>query len=91
MREDQEDRRYAAIAIAIAAGVLRPCPDHSDVLLSVDGADIQDAYAYGASKWERGHLRDFFSSRRQMLASIKAAIADNQIQYCPVCDPSPPH
>ena len=43
MQEDQEDRRYAAIAIAIAACVLRPCPDHPDILLLVDGADIQDA------------------------------------------------
>lgn len=91
LRDDEEDRRIAASAIAIAAFVLRPCPDHSEILLRIEGAELQAAYAYATNVWNDGHLRDFFTSRRQMLASIKAAFVDNQLQRCPVCEPSPPH
>jgi hypothetical protein len=90
-REEQEDRRYAAIAIAIAACVLRPCADHGDILLSIEYADIQDAYRYGNRMLGAGHLKKFFKSRRQMTDCIRAAVVEYAITRCPICDPTPPH
>lgn len=75
VQEDDEDRGYAATAIAIAAGVLRICADHSTIPVSVGDADIRDAFKLGTDLYEAGHLRDLFKSRRQLLASIKAAVA----------------
>lgn len=89
--EEQEDRRYAAISIAIAACVLRPCPDHGDILLSVEYADIQDAYRYGNGMFRAGHLKKFFKSRRQMADCIKAAVVEHAITRCPICEPTKPH
>jgi hypothetical protein len=90
LQEDEEVRGLAATAIAIAACVLRVCADHSTIAVSVDDADIRDAHKLGTKLYQAGHLRDFFESRRQLLASIKAAVAEHQ-RPCPVCEPTPPH
>jgi hypothetical protein len=90
VQEDDEDRGYVATAIAIAAGVLRVCADHSTIPVSVDDADILDAFKLATDMYQAGHLRDFFKSRRQLLASIKAAVAGHQ-GPCPVCEPTRPH
>jgi hypothetical protein len=89
-QEDEEDRAHAAMAIAIAAGVLRVCAHHSTIAVPVEDADIRDAYKRGTQMYQVGHLRDFFRSRRQLLASIKAAVAETQ-RPCPFCEPTPPH
>lgn len=91
MQEEQEDRRLAAIAISIAACVLRTCPDHSDIVFSVEDSDLQEAYKFGKTMWQAGNLRDFFESQRQMRDCIKAAVAEHQLRRCPVCEPTPPH
>ena len=91
VEEEQEDRRYAAIAIAIAACVLRPCVDHDDILLFVEDADIQDAYRYGSRMLSAGQLKKFFTSRRQMTDCIKAAVVEHPITRCPICEPIRPN
>lgn len=91
VEEEQEDRRYAAISIAIAACVLRPCADHHDILLLVEEADIQDAYRYGSQMLRAGQLKKFFKSRRQMTDCIKAAVVEHAITRCPICEPTRPN
>jgi hypothetical protein len=89
--EEQEDRRYAAIAIAIAAVVLRPCANHADVVLAVEDADIRDAYSYGERMLKAGELQKFFKTRRQLLDSIRSAVADHRATRCSLCEPDRPH
>jgi hypothetical protein len=90
-QEEQEDRRYAAIAIAIAASVLRPCLNHGEVVLSVEDADIRDAYAVGEKMLKAGQLKKFFKSRRQLMDSIRSAVAEHRTKRCSLCEPNRPH
>lgn len=90
-REAEEDRRYAAVAIAVAASVLRPCESHGLVVFSVDDADIRDAYRLGEKMLKAGQLKKFFKSRRQLMDSIRSVVAEHGIKYCPLCQPDKPH
>ena len=90
-QEDQEFRRIAAIAIALAACVLRLCADHDEVVFSVEDADIRDAYKYGERMLKAGELREFFTSRRQLRDSIRSAVVEHRTKRCPLCEPDKPN
>ena len=90
-QEEQEDRRYAAIAIAIAAVVLRPCADHGEVVLSVEDADIRDAFRYGERMLKAGELQKFFKTRRQLRDSIRSAVVEHRATRCSLCEPDKPN
>jgi hypothetical protein len=90
-QEEQEDRRYAAISIAIAACVLRPCANHGEVVLSVEDADIRDAFKYGEMMLKSEELQKFFKTRRQLSDSIRAAIVERRSTRCFLCEPNKPH
>ena len=89
--EKQEDCRYVAIAIAIAACVLRPCANHPEILLSVAEADIRDAYERGERMLKAGELRKFFKSRRQLMESIRSAVVEHGTILCSLCEPGKPN
>ena len=91
LREDREDRRLAAISIAIAACVLRTCPDHELMVFCVEDPDIRDAYKLGLKMFKAGQLKKFFTSRRQMMECIKAAVVEHRVTRCPLCETASPH
>jgi hypothetical protein len=90
-REDREDRRLAAIAFAIAGGVLRPCAEHGDIVLSIEDADIRDAYRYADKIFKTKEVQKFFQSRRQMKNCIQAAVVEHRSTRCPLCEPTRPN
>lgn len=89
--EDEQDRRIAAVAIAIAACVLRPCANHPAVALRVDNADIHDAYALGDKMLVAGQLAQFFESRGQLMNAIRSAVVEYQVKHCTLCEPPQSH
>ena len=90
-QEEQEHRRYVAIAIAIGACVLRPCAEHPEVVLSVADADVRDAYEYGERMLKAGELKEFFESRHQLIDSIRSAVIEHRSRRCSLCEPEKPN
>lgn len=90
-QEKQEDRRYVAIAIAIAACVLRTCADHPEIVVSVEEADIRDAYDRGERMLKAGQLKEFFKSRHQLMDSIRSAVIEHRTTRCSLCEPEKPN
>jgi hypothetical protein len=84
--EDEQDRRLAAVAIAIAARVLKICAKHHGVVLQVDNADIHDAYALGDRMLIAGQLAEFFESRGQLMNAIRSVVVEHQMKRCALCE-----
>jgi hypothetical protein len=89
--EDEQDRRLAAVSIAIAAHVLQICAKHRQVVLRVDSADIHDAYALGEEMLIAGQLAQFFESRGQLMNAIRSAVVEHQATRCALCEPPQSH
>jgi hypothetical protein len=84
--ERLEEQRSTAIAIAIAAKVLRRCEYHEDILVNTGAPDVSYAYRVGNAKLKAGELGDTFTSSREMTDAVKAAIDEHVLDYCPRCD-----
>ena len=54
-QEERKDRAIAATALAIAESVLTICARHALVVLSVEDADIRDAYRLSRLDSEAAH------------------------------------
>jgi len=81
-----EDQRDVAISIAVAAKVLCRCEWHPDIVMDAGVLDPSYAYRVGNAKLKAGELGDTFGSPREMTDSVKAAIEEHALDYCPLCD-----
>ncbi|ENM5750194.1 hypothetical protein [Vibrio mimicus] len=70
--DSQEEKRRAAILIAIDAGALKYCEVHDDILLE-GSSDIEEAYRLGNSRFTQGKLNGVFDSRTEMTDLILEA------------------
>lgn len=85
MMEEEEQRRGIALGIAIEAGVISRCEFHEDCTFD-GGADVEDAYRLGNSKYSRGELGDYFKNRRHLTDTIKDVVEDNNgVDECQIC------
>ena len=82
----QDDRWFTARGIAIKAGAIRTCEYHGDCLMVGDREKDRDAYRIANSRFNKGELGDLFDSREQLNETIKAAIDEIALDYCPRCD-----
>ena len=86
LRRELNERRSAAIRIAITANVLRRCEFHEDVLLLTEVRDVSYAYRVGNAMLTRGELGDLFNSPREMTDAVKAVTDEIALDECPRCD-----
>jgi hypothetical protein len=82
--EAQDEKRRAAMGIAISAGVIRRCEFHDDCLF-IGGAEEQSAYKLGNYKFSKNELADVFETRQEMNDAIKAAIQEIALEECYRC------
>jgi hypothetical protein len=72
--ELQEERRNAAISIALAGGSLKRCPLCEEELIDAGLFEHSYAYRVGNAKLKSGELGDLFASPRDMTDAVKDAI-----------------
>jgi len=75
---------FAALRIAVEAGVLKECRD--DPGCYFDGNEgIENAYKFGNAEFTAGKLNGTFESKQEMMDIIKFVIYDNSRVECEVC------
>ncbi|MCE9686312.1 hypothetical protein LZP73_08820 [Shewanella sp. AS16] len=84
--ESDDQKREAALRIAIQAGTLSTCPFHDDVTYDGHG-DVEAAYKLGNRLFsDDAPLTNVFSSRREMTDYIQSVVNDLSGDYqCNVC------
>ena len=82
--EEQENQMQIATQIAVQAGALTVCEYHGYVTDNLTGDDPAP-YKLASYKFAKGELDGVFSSRQEMLDTVKAAIADAGME-CPGCE-----
>ena len=81
--ENEDALRDDAIAIAVLAGAIKECSDHSETYLSCDDEDAnRQAYAIGTTKIKNKEL-DY--KREELMDAIKSAI-DEAGEECYSCE-----
>lgn len=81
--ENEEALRGDAIAIAVLAGAIEECSNHSGTYLSCDDEDAnRQAYAIGTTKIKNKEL-DY--KREELMEAIKSAI-DEAGEECYSCE-----
>jgi hypothetical protein len=82
--ERNEEKRAAALGIALEAGVLQSCAIHEDTIIG--GSDeVEEAYDLGDDKFADGSLKDVFDSPDEMKEYIKAVVEENADGECGQC------
>ncbi len=82
--ERNEEKRAAALGIALEAGVLQSCAIHEDTIIGGSG-EVEEAYDLGDDKFADGSLKDVFDSPDEMKEYIKAVVEENADGECGQC------
>lgn len=85
LMEHYEEQERVAIRIAIEAGVLQRCENHSDCVFS-GGSDIVGAYKLGNYKFKKDEFKDIFDAPVEMTDAIKKVVQQHEaLDECPRC------
>jgi hypothetical protein len=84
--DEIDDKRSAALAIAIQAGVIKECEFHDGCYFD-GGEDIEEAYTLGVKMFADGEVSDHFDSPDEMKDFIKEVVEQNNAaEECTWCD-----
>jgi hypothetical protein len=77
---DDEEKRHAAISIALEAGAVRVCEFHPGSLLTQEH-EREHPYQRGNMRLNRGEFKGVFKSPAEMAEHVKAVI-DEAMDFC---------
>jgi hypothetical protein len=81
-----DQRQSVAVTIALQTHVLRTCPQHNQLLIYDEEADLGSAFALAEDlvRHDRPYVRDFRKSTHELTDLLRETIAAAPVE-CPLC------